>query len=58
MILIDYINYINVVGKPMGPPHQNREKRDALLNYNLNSYTTTRKPSFSRGQTCSSYQFL
>ena len=31
-------------------PHQNRKKRDALLNDYLNGYTTTRKSPFLRGK--------
>ena len=33
-----------------GPPYQNREKRNALLNYNLNSYTTTGGSFFQEGR--------
>ena len=36
-------------------PIKNRERRDALYNYNLNGHPIIGKPSFSRGQTSSIY---
>ena len=58
------VEHINIVYGQVGhtgiqaTPLKYHKKRDTLLDYYLNSYTTTTKPPFLRGQTYSSYQCL